>query len=179
MTAPKKSLWQRIKDVALTDVAVFARGGVDAGSLERLETLLIESDFGVRVSGRLVAEIERLARRGEIKTQDDFERALRAAVTRALTSGNSDPALRFAAAKPTVILVLGVNGAGKTTFIGKLATRLKRRGEARARRRGRHLPRRRRGSAARCGPSARASISSPARAAAIRRRSRSARSTPA
>ena len=125
MIGAKKSLWQRIKDVALTDVTVFARGGVDAGSLERLEKLLIESDFGVRVSSRLVADMEKLARRGEIKTEDDFEGALRAAVAAALTSGNSDPRLTFAEAKPTVILVLGVNGAGKTTFIGKLATRLK------------------------------------------------------
>jgi fused signal recognition particle receptor len=124
VTAPRKSLWQRIKDVALTNVAVFARGGVDAGSLERLEALLIESDFGVRVSARLVADMERLARGGAIKTQDEFEKALRAAVAGALTSGNSDPALKYADAKPTVILVLGVNGAGKTTFIGKLAARL-------------------------------------------------------
>ncbi len=122
--APKKSLWQRIKDVALTDVAVIARGGVDAGSLERLETLLIESDFGVRVSARLVADIERRARKGEITSHDDFELALRTAVATALTGGNSDPALVFASEKPTVILVLGVNGAGKTTFIGKLAARL-------------------------------------------------------
>ena len=124
VTAPRKSLWQRIKEIALTDVGVFARGGVDAGSLARLETLLIESDFGVKVSARLVADMERLARSGEIQTQDDFENALRAAVAAALTSGNSNPSLIFAAAKPTVILVLGVNGAGKTTFIGKLATRL-------------------------------------------------------
>jgi fused signal recognition particle receptor len=129
VTAPRKSLWQRIKDVALTDVAVFARGGVDAGSLERLETLLIESDFGVRVASRLVAELEQLARRGEIRTQDDFEAALRTGVERALTSGESDPSLTFAASKPTVLLVLGVNGAGKTTFIGKLATSLRHEGK--------------------------------------------------
>jgi fused signal recognition particle receptor len=127
--AGDKSLWQRIKDVALTDVAVFARGGVDAGSLGRLETLLIESDFGVQVSSRLVADIEQRARRGEIKSAADFEATLRAAVAAALTSGRSDPALVFAAEKPTVILVLGVNGAGKTTFIGKLATRLKAEGK--------------------------------------------------
>ena len=129
VVAKKNSLWQRIKDVALTDVAVFARGGVDAGSLERLETLLIESDFGVRVSSRLVADIEQRARRGEIKTAEDFEGALRTAVAAALTNGRSDPSLIHAVAKPTVILVLGVNGAGKTTFIGKLATRLKREGK--------------------------------------------------
>jgi fused signal recognition particle receptor len=102
---------------------------VDVGSLARLETLLIESDFGVRVASRLVAELEQLARRGEIRTQDDFEAALRAGVERALTSGKSDPSLTFAPGKPTVVLVLGVNGAGKTTFIGKLATRLKHEGK--------------------------------------------------
>jgi fused signal recognition particle receptor len=123
-SAPKRSLWQKIKDVALTDVAVLARGGVDAGSLEQLETLLLESDFGVPVTMRLLADLERKASRGQIKTSDDFAQALRTAVTEALTAGNSGTALERADAPPTVILVLGVNGAGKTTFIGKLATRL-------------------------------------------------------
>ena len=122
--APRRSLWQRIKDVALADVAVLARGGVDAGSLERLEALLLESDFGVPVTARLVSDVEQRARRGELRTHDDFERALRVAVAGALRAGRSDPSLVFAEERPTVILVLGVNGAGKTTFIGKLAARL-------------------------------------------------------
>ena len=122
---PKKSLWQRIKDVALLDVAVIARGGVDAGSLERVEELLLAADFGVPVTMRLVAEIEDLAAKGKVKSQDDFLRALEGGVERALRAGSSDPALRLSAAKPSVILVIGVNGAGKTTFIGKLASRLK------------------------------------------------------
>ena len=122
--APRKSLWQKIKDVALTDVAVLARGGVDAGSLEGLETILLESDFGVRVTARLVQNIERRASRGEIKSQDDFSRALREEIEQALTAGNSSTALATAESGPTVVLVLGVNGAGKTTFIGKLAARL-------------------------------------------------------
>ena len=122
--APRRSLWQRIKDVALADVAVLARGGVDAGSLERLEALLLESDFGVPVTARLVSDVEHRARRGELRTHDDFERALRVAVAGALRAGRSDPSLVFAEERPTVILVLGVNGAGKTTFIGKLAARL-------------------------------------------------------
>ena len=124
-SAPRKSLWQKIRDVALTDVAVLARGGVDAASLEALETILLESDFGVRVTARLVQNIERRASRGEITSQDDFARALREEIEQALTAGNSSTALVYADAKPTVILVLGVNGAGKTTFIGKLASRLK------------------------------------------------------
>src|ERR1035437_4540021 len=119
------SLWQRLKDVALTDVRVVARGGVDAGSLARLEALLIEADFGVRDATRLVLDIERRAKRGELRSHDDFECALREGVETALRSGRSDPRLAFAADPPTVILVLGVNGAGKTTFIGKLAVRLR------------------------------------------------------
>jgi fused signal recognition particle receptor len=125
---PKRSLWQRIKDIALTDVAVIARGGVSAGNLEKLEELLLESDFGVPTTLKLVAEVERLAQRGKVKSQDEFLAALSEGVTEALNAGNSDPTLRLAADKPTVILVVGVNGAGKTTFIGKLSARLRKQG---------------------------------------------------
>lgn len=126
---PARSLWQRIKDVALTDVGVLVRGGVRAGSLEQLEELLLEADFGVPTTMRLVADVERLARRGTVKSADEFQEALRQGVESALRSGTSDPALRVAASPPTVMLIIGVNGAGKTTFIGKLASRL--RGEGR------------------------------------------------
>jgi fused signal recognition particle receptor len=122
---PKRSLWQRVKDLARTDFGVLLRGGVDAGSLEALETLLLEADFGVPTTLRLVEEVERLAKRGAIKTEDEFREALRVGVRDALQAGNSEPALRWAATAPTVVLVIGVNGAGKTTFIGKLATRLR------------------------------------------------------
>jgi fused signal recognition particle receptor len=119
---PKRSLWQRIKDIALTDVETFAQG-VQAGSLESLEELLLEADFGVPTTMRLVADVERLALRGKVRSEAEFLEALRRGVEDALRAGNSDPALITAAAKPTVILVIGVNGAGKTTFIGKLAAR--------------------------------------------------------
>lgn len=122
---PKRSLWQRIKDVALMDVAVLARGGVSAGSLEDLEQILLESDFGVPVTLRLVEEVERRAQRGQVKTQDEFRSALAEAVDTAIRAGNSDPRLVRPPATPMVILVVGVNGAGKTTFIGKLSERLR------------------------------------------------------
>ena len=73
---PKRSLWERIKDIAMMDVAVLARGGVSAGSLEQLEQLLLEADFGVPVTLRLVEEVERKAKRGLVKTQDQFQSAL-------------------------------------------------------------------------------------------------------
>ncbi len=126
---PKRSLWQRIKDVALTDVAVLARGGVSAGSLEQLEELLLEADLGVPTTLKLVAEVERLALRGSVKTQAEFQQALHDGLVAALQAGNSNPALRMAAESPTVILVVGVNGAGKTTFIGKLSARLRGQGK--------------------------------------------------
>src|ERR687889_372525 len=49
--APRKSLWQRIKDVATTDVGVLVRGGVKDGSLEDLEEVLLAADFGVPKPG--------------------------------------------------------------------------------------------------------------------------------
>jgi fused signal recognition particle receptor len=122
---PKRSLWQRIKDVALMDVAVLARGGVSPGSLEQLEQLLLEADFGVPVTLRLVAEVERQAMRGFVKTQDQFQEALAEGIEASLRAGNSDPSLVMAPSPPTVIAVVGVNGAGKTTFIGKLSQRFK------------------------------------------------------
>jgi fused signal recognition particle receptor len=123
--APKRSLWQRIKDVALADVNVIARGGVKAGSIDSLEELLLEADFGVPVTLRLVDDVKRLATRGEIKSEAEFLDALRSAIASSLRSGASDTALVQAAEKPTIIVVIGVNGAGKTTFIGKLAARLR------------------------------------------------------
>lgn len=105
------------------DVGVLARGGVSAGSLERVEELLLEADFGVPATLRLVAEVEQRAARGQVKTQDEFLAALKEGVERTLRAGNSDPAMATASSVPTVVLVVGVNGAGKTTFIGKLASR--------------------------------------------------------
>jgi fused signal recognition particle receptor len=128
---PKRSLWQRIRDVALMDVAVIARGGVKAGSLEQLEELLLEADFGVPTTMRLVSDVERAAERGLVKSEPEFLEALRQSVEEALRSGNSDPELHLPTeARPAVILVIGVNGAGKTTFIGKLAARLRREGKS-------------------------------------------------
>jgi fused signal recognition particle receptor len=127
---PRRSLWQKIKDVALMDVGVIARGGVSPGSLERLEELLLEGDFGVASTIRLVAAVESLASKGKAKTQDEFLEALRGGIESALRAGNSSPEMKLAESGPTVVLVVGVNGAGKTTTIGKLAARLRKEGKS-------------------------------------------------
>lgn len=122
---PRRSLWQKIKDVALMDVAVIARGGVDQGSIEGMEEVLLQADFGVPVTLRLVEELSRQAERGSIRSSEEFKRALSSGIEAALRAGNASTALQTSEQKPLVVLVVGVNGAGKTTFIGKLATRLR------------------------------------------------------
>lgn len=126
---PKKSFWQKVKSVVTTNWRVALRGGVDQGSLEQLEQVLLESDFGPAVTLKLVAAVEDRARRGQVRTEDEFATALQEEIAAALRTGNADPTLHFQDVGPTVILVLGVNGAGKTTFIGKLASQLKKDGK--------------------------------------------------
>ncbi|MEO7521960.1 MAG: signaling recognition particle receptor family protein, partial [Gemmatimonas sp.] len=125
---PKRSLWDRFKDAARMDVREIVLG-VDAGSLEALESLLIQADFGVPTSLALVAEVERLAKLGMIRTEVDFRTALSSDIDKSLRKGNAEPALRRVSPGPTVMLVIGVNGAGKTTFIGKLAASARKQGQ--------------------------------------------------
>ncbi|MGQ0813217.1 MAG: signal recognition particle-docking protein FtsY [Gemmatimonadota bacterium] len=125
----QRSLWQRIKDVALTDVAVLVKG-LDEGSLEQLEELLIASDFGVSATLRLVGKVEALSRQGKIRTEDEFLRTVESEIRDILTSGNHQYALQFSSTDaPTVFVMVGVNGVGKTTSIGKLAQRLRQQGK--------------------------------------------------
>lgn len=121
--ATKRSLWQRLKDVARTDFTALARRSATQGSLEEMERILLEADFGVTVTLQLTEALERAARQGVVKSEDEFLAHLRQGIVASLQSGDSDVQLRTAANAPTVILVAGVNGAGKTTFIGKLASR--------------------------------------------------------
>ena len=96
---------------------------LDAESLESLEEQLIMADFGVQASLRLVAELE--ARAKKERTVDD--EGLRAVMSDAIAQvfeGDADEGLAVAASGPTVYLMVGVNGVGKTTTIGKIAHRL-------------------------------------------------------
>ena len=119
----KLGLWARIKQLALTDVGALARG-LNAADLEQMERLLIEADFGVPATLELADALEAGVRKGTLKTEDDLRREL---VTRlaALLAGPDHPErIVRAPAPPTVVLVVGVNGVGKTTTVAKLARRL-------------------------------------------------------
>ncbi|HUG40502.1 MAG TPA: signal recognition particle-docking protein FtsY [Longimicrobiales bacterium] len=123
--AERKGLWERVKEIALTDVGVVMEGGLDQAALERLEELLLASDFGAQATLGLVDHVETLTRSGTVRTEKEFRSAVAAEIERILRSGRSDPALRLPPpGEPAVILVVGVNGVGKTTTIGKLARRL-------------------------------------------------------
>jgi fused signal recognition particle receptor len=107
-----------------TDITELLPGRkIDAEILDDLETRLITADVGMEATARILDELRRRVARKELNDVDALLAALSKAmvdilrpVERALTI---DPA-----AKPYVILVVGINGAGKTTTIGKLAHRL-------------------------------------------------------
>jgi len=120
----KKSLWQKIVDVSLTDVSVLVKG-IDEHAIERLERVLLEADFGVDAALDLVDAMERAARRGSVKTEGDL-RELLADEVRAMLAPDGAPdvaASDAAAGRPRVVLLVGVNGTGKTTTAARLAHR--------------------------------------------------------
>lgn len=124
----KLGLWQRIKRLALTDVGALARG-LKADDLEQMERVLLEADFGVPATLELVDVLEGEVRRGKVKTDRDLQQAL---VERLVTmlEGPADPGrLATPASGPTVVLIIGVNGVGKTTSVAKLGRRLTREGK--------------------------------------------------
>jgi fused signal recognition particle receptor len=124
----KLGLWARLKRVALTDVGAMVRG-FKAADIEAMERLLLESDLGLQATMDLVEMLEDGVRRGRLKSEDDLRAALVAKLTELLTSPGDPGAIARAESGPTIILVVGVNGAGKTTSIAKLARRLSRQGE--------------------------------------------------
>jgi fused signal recognition particle receptor len=116
----KESLWGRIKRIALTDVGALMRG-LNAEDLENMERVLIEADFGVANTVELTQALEDEVRRGKLKTEADLRRALEGRLA-ALLNGRADPGtIARADPGPTVVLMVGVNGTGKTTTAAKLA----------------------------------------------------------
>jgi fused signal recognition particle receptor len=123
------SLWSRIKNIAFTDVGVLMQGGVDEGSLEQIEEVLLAADFGVDATVQLVERVESLSRIGKIRTERQFYDTVSTAIRDILRVNGAHTALQFAEdGGVTVFLLAGVNGVGKTTTIGKMAHRLRREG---------------------------------------------------
>jgi fused signal recognition particle receptor len=121
-------LWRRLKALALTDVAVLVQG-LDRDALERVERVLLEADFGP-AAFTLVEELEDRMRRGLIKTEPALHEWLVDSIAEQVAAAGEPGRLRVDAARPAVILVLGVNGVGKTTQTAKLARLLQREGKS-------------------------------------------------
>jgi fused signal recognition particle receptor len=124
----KEGLWTRLKKLALTDVGALVRK-LNASDLEAMERLLIESDFGVPATLELIEALESDWRKGKLKNENDLHESLINRIAALLDAPGEPGALARAATGPTVVLIVGVNGTGKTTSVAKLAHRLKREGQ--------------------------------------------------
>jgi fused signal recognition particle receptor len=93
----------------------------DEESFDDLEAALIGADLGFEISNRLVDDIRDRYERGKVQTTEDILEIARQDVVGVLAS-HHQPEINFAADGPTVILIIGVNGSGKTTTAGKLAS---------------------------------------------------------
>ncbi len=114
---PKRSFVKGIK-------SLFSRVKFDSENLDELEDILIQADFGLDASEKIVAAVKDRAKREGAKTDAQLKKILAEIITENLQ--RDDTALNLSSGKlPYVILVVGVNGVGKTTTIGKLAKWLK------------------------------------------------------
>jgi fused signal recognition particle receptor len=120
-----KGALKKTAQVLNTDVRTLFIPGrqIDDAFLAEMEEKFVRADMGVKNVERIVGEVRERWRLGKIKNAEDAERVVREQLLAMFPA--EDRELREAAAGPTVILVAGVNGAGKTTSIAKLAWLLK------------------------------------------------------
>lgn len=119
----KGGLWKSIKRVALTDVGVLVRG-LDRDTLDDVERVLAEADFGTSAID-MAEQLEDRLRRGQLTSADAVRAWLKQEIVGFLDGDPNPGELQLGDGRgPGVVLVLGVNGVGKTTQIAKLARRL-------------------------------------------------------
>ena len=99
------------------------RGKISEEQLETLEELMITADMGVETVAHLLGRVREAWKAREIETTDDLEQFLKAELKALLAQ--DEVVIQHAETPPTVILVAGVNGSGKTTSIAKLAQHFK------------------------------------------------------
>ena len=116
----KSSIDEKINNV----FSVFRK--VDENLLEELEEVLIMSDIGMETSIKIIEELRIKIKKEKIEDEQDVKRALKEIMKQILDI--AEPALKLDT-KPSVILVVGVNGVGKTTSIGKIANNLVKQGK--------------------------------------------------
>jgi fused signal recognition particle receptor len=121
LSKTKKGLMEKVD-------SIFVPGGVvDEETLEELEEVLVLSDVGAAGAAEMVRHLKEKKDRGELKAADSVKELLKREMTGML--GTPKPLVVFGE-RPFVILAVGVNGVGKTTTIGKLASRLRNEGHS-------------------------------------------------
>jgi fused signal recognition particle receptor len=128
--APRRGLFARLRKAlgrglfgALGDL-LRGRKEIDAALLEELETLLIGSDLGVQTTLDIIGEVEERVSRKELTDPVAIRGVIRDHLITTLKASEA-PLTLIAESGPAVLLIIGVNGSGKTTTIGKLAHRLR------------------------------------------------------
>jgi fused signal recognition particle receptor len=114
VTRTRESLAERIEE------AVAFSKEIDRNTLDELEATLIAADLGTTTTHEVLAKLREKADRKQIKNVDELKRLLKEALLAILSAANQQP-VRKVDGTPEVIVVVGVNGTGKTTTIGKLA----------------------------------------------------------
>jgi fused signal recognition particle receptor len=124
----RDGLAKTVSAIASKTHGIFGGKPIDAASLSTLEEALFGADFGVETTGEILAEIKKASRKE--KALEGREAAeIGAAVLRRALEG-SEGRLTKAPTAPTVIVLIGVNGSGKTTTAAKLAWKLKQEGDS-------------------------------------------------
>jgi len=104
------------------DRLINAKSEVDDDFLENLEEILISSDVGVETSEKIIENIKERVKTDQYERLDQLNKILRDEIKKVIASGNGTFSEPFEITKkPHIIVVVGVNGVGKTTTIGKLA----------------------------------------------------------
>ena len=124
-----KSGLKKTKDsfVGKVDTVLAAFGMVDEELFEDLEDILITSDFGVQTTEKVIEGLRRRVKEGKVTDPEQVRVLLREEIAELLTAGGQSE-LDFNHT-PVVITVIGVNGVGKTTSIGKMANLYKKAGK--------------------------------------------------
>ncbi len=107
---------------------VFAKGTIDDDFLLKLEEILITSDVGSETSQNIIKRIQKRAKEKKYESNEELQELIRSEIAASLISGMDNGVDPFAIPpekKPYVMMVVGVNGVGKTTTIGKLAHNFK------------------------------------------------------
>ena len=103
------------------DQLFLGKKSIDQDLLDELESLLFEADLGVKTSTQLIEGVHQGLKRGELQEPDKVKEFIRQEILRILKSGEKPLPVNFSQTKPFVMMVVGVNGGGKTTTIGKIA----------------------------------------------------------